>query len=116
LRHTFVLSDRFSLYASDEDRALQLSRVLQGVWRLGLGGDSLVVLPDMDTVDATRVRTDWLGHGSFQSDSFLEDLAALLNEERPPPRRLLRVGRGELAFGAFVLLGNPDSVTFRSNR
>jgi esterase/lipase superfamily enzyme len=93
--------DRVTLYASDEDEALKASRALHGVWRLGLGGDSLVVLPDMDTVDATRVRTDLLGHGSFASATFLQDLAAILDEGRPTPRWLLRVPHGDLAFWRF---------------
>ncbi|NBW65766.1 alpha/beta hydrolase, partial [bacterium] len=32
---------RISLYASDDDEALRASRSLNGVWRLGLGGDSI---------------------------------------------------------------------------
>ena len=94
-------SDRVTLYASNEDLALKASRSMQGVWRLGLGGDSLVVLPDMDTIDATRVRTDLLGHGPFGSPSFLFDLSTVLNEGHPPPRQLLRIDRGELAFWRF---------------
>jgi esterase/lipase superfamily enzyme len=94
-------SDRVTVYASNEDVALKASRALVGVWRLGLGGDSLVVLPDMDTIDATNVRTDWLGHGPFGSEGFLYDLAGLLNEGRGPPRQLLRVPRGQLAFWRF---------------
>jgi esterase/lipase superfamily enzyme len=94
-------SQRVTLYSSNEDVALKFSRELQGVWRLGLGGDSLVVLPYMDTIDATRVRTDWLGHGSFESASFLYDISTVLNEGTPPPRRLLRVKRGDLAFYRF---------------
>jgi esterase/lipase superfamily enzyme len=94
-------SERVTVYASNEDRALQASRALNGVWRLGLGGDSLVVLRYLDTVDATRVRTDFLGHGSFGSTAFLEDLFGVLVERRATPRRLLRVPRGELAFYRF---------------
>ena len=64
------------------------------MWRLGLGGDSLVVLPGMTTVDATAVRTDHLGHSPFPSTAFLDDLALVLTSGIPPgtpPRRLLRV-------------------------
>ena len=46
---------RISLYASDDDEALRASRSLNGVWRLGLGGDSITVIKGMDTIDASRV-------------------------------------------------------------
>jgi esterase/lipase superfamily enzyme len=88
-------------YASDADLALQASRRFNRAWRLGLGGDSLVVLRDMDTIDAARVRTDLLGHSPFASDEFLDDLSQVLNEETPPPRRLLQVSQGDLRFYRF---------------
>lgn len=83
-----------TLYASSEDDALRASRVLNGVWRLGLGGDSLSVLGGMTTVDATRVRGDALGHTLFGNPALLSDLFALLTEGRSPAdRRLLQVQR-----------------------
>ena len=83
-----------TLYASSEDDALRASRVLNGVWRLGLGGDSLTVLDGMTTVDATRVRGDVLGHTLFGNPALLSDLFALLTEGRSPAeRRLLQVQR-----------------------
>ncbi len=80
-----------TLYASSEDDALSASRVLNGVWRLGLGGDSVTVLDGMTTVDATRVRGDLLGHTLFGNAALLSDLFALLTEGRAPAdRRLLQ--------------------------
>lgn len=85
-----------TLYASSEDEALRASRVLNGVWRLGLGGDSLTVLPGMTTVDATRVRGDLLGHTLFGNAALLSDLHAVLTEGRgPAERRLLQVRRSD---------------------
>jgi len=93
---------RVTLYASTDDEALRASRAVNGVWRLGLGGDSLVVAPDMDTVDASRVQADALGHTLFGNQSFLADLATLLAEGRPPAeRRLLAIRRGDLTFWRF---------------
>ena len=87
-------SRNVTLYASSEDDALRASRVLNGVWRLGLGGDSLTVLDGMTTVDATRVRGDVLGHTLFGNPALLSDLFALLTEGRSPAeRRLLQVQR-----------------------
>jgi esterase/lipase superfamily enzyme len=85
-----------TLYASSEDDALRASRVLNGVWRLGLGGDSLTVLEGMTTVDATRIRGDALGHTLFGNSALLSDLHALLTEARAPAeRRLLQVRRSD---------------------
>jgi len=93
---------RVTLYASSDDEALRASRALSGVWRLGLGGDSLTVVEGMDTIDATRVRADVLGHTLFGNASFLGDLAALLAEGRSPiERRLLPVQRAGLTFWRF---------------
>jgi esterase/lipase superfamily enzyme len=85
-----------TLYASSEDDALRASRVLNGVLRLGLGGDSLTVLDGMTTVDATRVRGDALGHTLFGNSALLSDLHAVLTEGRTPAeRRLLQVRRAD---------------------
>lgn len=85
-----------TLYASSEDEALRASRVLNGVWRLGLGGDSLTVLDGLTTVDATRVRGDMLGHTLFGNSALLSDLHAVLTEGRTPAeRRLLQVRRAD---------------------
>jgi len=93
---------RVSLYASDDDDALRASRSLNGVWRLGLGGDSLSVMKGMDTIDASRVRADLLGHTLFGNQSFLADLAALLADGKgPAERRLLAIKRGDLVFYRF---------------
>ncbi len=89
-------SEGVTLYASSDDDALRASRVLNGVLRLGLGGDSLTVLGGMTTVDATRVRGDALGHTLFGNSALLSDLHAVLTEGRTPAeRRLLQVRRGD---------------------
>lgn len=85
-----------TLYASTEDEALRASRVLNGVLRLGLSGDSLTVLDGMTTVDASRVRGDALGHTLFGNAALLSDLHAVLTEGRTPSeRRLLQVRRAD---------------------
>ncbi|HVZ47492.1 MAG TPA: alpha/beta hydrolase, partial [Gemmatimonadaceae bacterium] len=93
---------RVTLYASSDDDALRASRSVNGVWRLGLGGDSLTVIDGMDTIDATRVRADALGHTLFGNPGFLADLALLFGDGRAPvDRRLLPVQRGALTFWRF---------------
>ncbi len=102
-------SDRVSVYSSDADEALRASRVLSGVWRLGLGGDSLVVGRGFDTIDATSVRTDLLGHSSFPSIALLNDLYLLVTRGiTPEARRLLRARLGALTFWRLTRRG-PES-------
>jgi hypothetical protein len=44
----------------------------------------------MDVVDASNAKTDLLGHGYVASNSrLLDDLAAIINMKRAPPRKLL---------------------------
>jgi esterase/lipase superfamily enzyme len=87
---------RVTLYASDDDDALRASKTLNGVWRLGLGGDSLVVQPEFDTIDASRVRGDALQHTLFGNPALIADLQALLERDTPPDgRRLLAVTRAD---------------------
>ncbi len=91
-----------TMYASSDDDALRASRVVNGAGRLGLGGDSLVVIDGMDTVDATRVTADVLGHTLFGNGAFLADLAVLLADGRSPTeRRLLPVKKDGLTFYRF---------------
>lgn len=93
---------RITMYASSDDDALRASRVLNGVGRLGLGGDSLFVVDGMDTVDATRVSADVLGHTLFGNQGFLADLAVLLAEGKSPAeRRLLPSIKAGLTFYRF---------------
>ena len=93
---------RITLYASSDDEALRASRSVNGVWRLGLGGDSITVVDGMDTIDATRVRGDALGHTLFGNQGFLADLAVLLHDGKSPAdRRLLAIRRGDLTFYRF---------------
>ncbi|MHB8838202.1 MAG: alpha/beta hydrolase, partial [Gemmatimonadaceae bacterium] len=93
---------RITLYASSDDDALRASRLVNGAGRLGLGGDSLVVIDGMDTIDATRVTADVLGHTLFGNDGFLSDLAQLLADGKPPAeRRLLPSRKDGLTFYRF---------------
>ena len=64
-----------TLYASTRDRAVQLARRLSGAPRLG---GSIVVMPGVDTIDASDVDTSFLRHGYF-SDArpMLQDLSDL---------------------------------------
>jgi len=79
---------RLTLYASSHDLALVGSRKVHGYRRLGESGSELTVLPDMDTVDASNVKTDLLGHSYFgDSTTVMSDLFYLIRKRMKPQER-----------------------------
>lgn len=81
---------RITLYASGNDDALLLSRYIHGAVRAGQKGTYLLVSPGIDTVDASGVRTDFLGHRYFSnSGTILDDIQKLLTKGAPPELRNL---------------------------
>lgn len=80
---------RVTLYASSEDLALKASRKLQKYPRAGESGLSLVIVSDVDSIDASSVRTDFLNHSYFgDSGSILSDLFYLIRDNLPPSARV----------------------------
>ncbi|MFH0771542.1 MAG: alpha/beta hydrolase [Candidatus Omnitrophota bacterium] len=70
-----------TLYASSEDKALQASKTFHGYPRAGDSGLGLVVMPGIETVDATNVDTSFLGHSYFaESRSVLSDIFYLIHD------------------------------------
>jgi esterase/lipase superfamily enzyme len=85
-----ILKDhpRFTLYASANDRALMLSRQLSGTRRLGDADERITVLPLMETIDASTVKTDFLGHSYYgDSATLLSDLFYLIRTGFKPDDR-----------------------------
>ena len=93
-------ADRITLYASSRDRALMAAMEVSSYPRLGQSGDELVVLEHLDTVDASRVATDMIGHGYFaENKQVVDDIFLLVRHEfAPAQRNLLRRSRGDLAY------------------
>lgn len=86
-----------TLYVSDRDKALMASEKLHRYPRAGQTRD-LVVLAGMDTVDASLVDTDFLGHAYFvQNRALLTDIAYILSNHFRPDQRagLHRVRRAD---------------------
>jgi esterase/lipase superfamily enzyme len=74
---------RVTLYASNRDKALSASKKLHGGTRLG-DANPVTVLAGMDSIDATEVETDLLGHSYFaEAKHVLSDLFAVIREHRP---------------------------------
>ena len=79
------LSARITLYESSKDIALLASKKIHGNPR---AGEPLLVIPGLDTIDASAIDTDFLGHSYF-SDTWplLSDIHSILFEDQPPERR-----------------------------
>jgi esterase/lipase superfamily enzyme len=79
---------RTTLYASENDMALKSSRILHGAPRAGLAGESIVVLPGVDTIDMSAVEADLLGHSYFAADEGpIYDMFRLFWRNDPPDQR-----------------------------
>jgi esterase/lipase superfamily enzyme len=84
-------AERFTLYASSEDKALKASKVLHRYPRAGESGLGLVVVDSVDTVDATAVDTSLMGH-SYYGDcrSVISDIYYVIRGSPPHERFGLR--------------------------
>jgi esterase/lipase superfamily enzyme len=81
-------AERFTLYASSGDLALQLSKKVHGYARAGDSGEGLITIDEIDTIDASAIDTSLLGHSYFGDNrSVVGDLFRLINEALPPEKR-----------------------------
>jgi len=81
---------RLTLYASNKDKALITSRKIRKDYiRLGEGGNNIVIVDGLDSIDASKVDTSLLGHGYFaETQSLLNDMHMVLLGI-PPDKRIL---------------------------
>ncbi len=85
------LVSRLTIYLSAKDKALWASKALSTHLRLGEATHPMLVIPQMDMIDATEVPTDLLGHGYIAStQDLLDDLVLLIQQKKAPPRGKLR--------------------------
>ncbi len=95
---------RCTLYANKEDRALAASDLKHGGYaRAGGGGDDLVVVPNIETIDATGHATDFLSHSYFASSApIISDLYYVIRSTVTDERaRLERQQMGDLVYWRF---------------
>lgn len=77
-----------TLYASSGDRALMASKTFNGYPRAGDSGAGLVIVPGVETVDASDASRGFLGHSYFMEDRrIMEDIYALLTTGLPSDQR-----------------------------
>jgi len=79
------LAGRVTLDESSQDKAIQASRKIHGNPR---AGEPLLVVRGMDTIDASAVDTDFLGHSYFSDNwPLLSDIHSILFKDEPPSGR-----------------------------
>jgi esterase/lipase superfamily enzyme len=85
------VTERITMYASANDDALLLSKIIHGGPRAGEKGQFLLIAPGVDTIDASAARTDFLGHEYFSnSGSIIDDMHKILASGTPPDLRGLQ--------------------------
>jgi len=68
-----------TLYASSGDRALLASKAFHGYPRAGDSGEDLVIVPGVETVDASGTEGGVLGHSYFAEDRrIMEDIFGIV--------------------------------------
>jgi esterase/lipase superfamily enzyme len=81
-------AERVTLYASSKDKALRLSKGLHAYRRLGYVYDFPYFIPGMDSIDASGVKTDLMGHSVFSSTkTVLTDLSDVIRHGEEPALR-----------------------------
>ncbi len=71
-----------TLYASSKDLALIASKKVHGYPRAGDSGQGLVIVPGIETIDATHINTSLLGHSYFaEKNSVIADMFYLIGED-----------------------------------
>ncbi|WP_211252165.1 alpha/beta hydrolase [Arenimonas metalli] len=84
---------RVTLYASSNDLALKASKQVHGYARAGDSGDGLIVLPGIETIDASGVDESTLAHSYFvESKPVIRDILDLMLRSLPAGRREGLVG------------------------
>jgi esterase/lipase superfamily enzyme len=81
---------RVSLYASADDRALQISRDYNGAPRAGDSSQGIVIVDGVNTIDASGVRTELFdfGHDYYADEnSILADIGLLMATDAEPGAR-----------------------------
>jgi esterase/lipase superfamily enzyme len=79
---------RVTLYASSNDQAIKLSKEIHEYPRAGESGSDIVVVPGLDTIDASNVDTSLLGHSYFaERRTVISDLFYLIRDGKGPEER-----------------------------
>lgn len=101
MQGTVSPAKRVTLYASSNDKALRASKKVHGYRRIGEGGEGLLLLPGLDTIDASGCNFSYFGlnHTYFGGPGVLNDLRDLLRKGLTPiQRKLNSKNQGTLSY------------------
>lgn len=101
----FSQLNQVTLYASEKDKALMLSEFVRYDYpRAGQGGSNICIVPGIDTIDASDVNTDFLGHGYFAATKpLINDIYNVIANAHRPDKRLLKEALlGDLKYWKFA--------------
>ena len=77
-----------TLYASSKDMALRASMEVHGYPRAGDTAAGIVIVPGVDTIDASLVDDSILAHSYFvESIPVIRDIAQMLRTNKAPTQR-----------------------------
>lgn len=80
-----------SLYVSSKDLALTVSRAVNDYHRAGDSSFGPMIIPGIETIDATHVDTSFMGHSYYASNrSVISDMFYLINHGHRADQRKLR--------------------------
>ena len=81
IKKFYTRAKRFTLYASNGDKALETSQTLHKYPRAGDAGDDIVIAQGLETIDASAVDTALMGHSYFcENRIVIQDLFTLIME------------------------------------
>jgi len=79
---------QLTLYASAKDKALLGSQLVHRYPRAGDAGPGIIAMESLESVDASQLETDYLGHSYFgDSPYIIEDLIQIVAEHLPAEKR-----------------------------
>jgi esterase/lipase superfamily enzyme len=95
--------ERCTVYASSNDEALLVSKKLHGYPRAGDAGEEVLVIPGVDTIDASAMDTSFTGHSYYGNKrSVLSDIHDLVRYGHGPDNRFGLIQRPH-RFGVYWL-------------
>ncbi len=78
---------RVTLYGSSKDIPLYFSKRVNEYDRVGYFGREIMIVKNIDTIDASSVKTDFLAHTPVKGKTVLLDLFDLIWHGLPPDER-----------------------------
>ncbi len=104
------LARRMTLYASANDRALALSRFINGDYRrAGDANDPVVIEGVLDTIDTSAVSDDAVGHDDFASAA-LDDFRSVIWHSLTPGARCVLSPRADVNGAGYWALEAGDAA------